>query len=79
MDISNLNMVSQFLHILLTLFLQKIILSLYIMSGTTKDSQFRLYIHNRIGGVMIIVLFSSLIDRGFEVRSDQTKENRIGI
>ena len=64
MDISNLNMVSQFLHILLTLFLQKIILSLYIMSGTTKDSQFRLY---------------SLIDRGFEVRSDQTKENRIGI
>jgi hypothetical protein len=28
----------------------------------------------RIGGVMIIVLASSVVDRGFESRSNQTKD-----
>ena len=56
------------------------------MSRTTKDNQFRfgfkkklIIIHSCISGVMIIVLFWSLIDRGFKVRSGQTKENRFGI
>jgi uncharacterized membrane protein YccC len=34
---------------------------------------------NRIGGVMISVLTSGVVDRGFEPRSDQTKEYEIGI
>ena len=34
---------------------------------------------NRIGGVMIIVLASSVIDRGFEPRWGQTKDYEIGI
>ena len=34
---------------------------------------------NRIGGVMVGVLASSVVDRGFEPRSGQTKDYRIGI
>jgi hypothetical protein len=34
---------------------------------------------NRIGGVMVSVLTSGVVDRGFEPRSDQTKEYEIGI
>ena len=34
---------------------------------------------NRFGGVMVSVLFSSAIDRGFEPRSGQTKYFKIGI
>ena len=34
---------------------------------------------NRIGGVMVSVLISSAVDRGFEPQSDQTKDNKIGI
>jgi hypothetical protein len=34
---------------------------------------------NRIGGVMISVLASSTVDRGFEPRSGQTKDYKIGI
>ena len=34
---------------------------------------------NRIGGVMVRVLASSVVDPGFEPRSDQTKDNKIGI
>ena len=34
---------------------------------------------NRIGGVMVCVLASSVVDRGFEPRSGQTKDNKIGI
>jgi hypothetical protein len=33
---------------------------------------------SRIGGVMISVLASSTIDRWFESRSGQTKDNKIG-
>ena len=33
----------------------------------------------RIGGVMVSVLDSSAINRGFELRSGQTKEYKIGI
>ena len=35
--------------------------------------------HNRIGGVMVSVLASSAIDRGFEPLSGQTKNYEIGI
>jgi hypothetical protein len=34
---------------------------------------------NRIGGVMVRVLASSVVGRGFEPRSGQTKHNKIGI
>ena len=36
-------------------------------------------IHNSIGGVMVSMLTSSVIDRGFEPWSGQTKDNKIGI
>ena len=35
--------------------------------------------HNRIGGVMVSVLASGVVDRGFESRSGQTKDYTIGI
>jgi len=34
---------------------------------------------NRIGGVILSVLASNPVDRGFEPRSGQTKDNKIGI
>jgi hypothetical protein len=34
---------------------------------------------NRIGGVMVSVLTSNAVDRGFEPRSGQTKDYEIGI
>ena len=34
---------------------------------------------NRIGGIMVSVLASSVVDRGFESRSGQTNDNKIGI
>jgi hypothetical protein len=34
---------------------------------------------NRIGGVMVSVLTSSAVDRGFEPRSGQTKNYKIGM
>ena len=37
------------------------------------------YNTNRIGGVMVSVLASSTVDRGFEPRSGQTKDYIIGI
>ena len=35
--------------------------------------------YNRIGGVMVNVLASNAVDRGFEPRSSQTKDFNIGI
>ena len=35
--------------------------------------------NNHIGGVMVSVLASSVVDRGFEKRSGQTKDYKIGI
>jgi hypothetical protein len=37
------------------------------------------YIGNRISGVMVSVLASSVVDRGFEPRSGQTKDYKTGI
>ena len=39
----------------------------------------RYNIMNRIGGVMVSVLASSAVDRGFENRSSQTKDYNIGM
>jgi hypothetical protein len=36
-------------------------------------------IFNRIGGVMVSMLASSAVDRGFKPRSGQTKDYKIGI
>jgi hypothetical protein len=38
-----------------------------------------LYKYNHIGGVMVSVLALSVADRGFEPRSCQTKDYKIGI
>ena len=35
--------------------------------------------HSKIGGVVVGVLASSAVDRGFELRSGQTKDCKIGI
>ena len=37
------------------------------------------YLHNHIGGLIVSVLSSSAVDRGFEPRSDQTKDYKIGL
>ena len=37
------------------------------------------FLSNRIGGVMVNVLVSSAVDRGFEPQSGQTKDYEIGI
>jgi hypothetical protein len=37
------------------------------------------FIFNRIGGVMVSVLVSSRVDRGFEPRTGQIKNYKIGI
>ena len=34
---------------------------------------------NRIGGRMVSMLALSVVDRGFESRSDQTKDTKIGM
>jgi hypothetical protein len=34
---------------------------------------------NRIGGVMVSLLASSAVDRGFDPRSGQTKDYKVGI
>jgi hypothetical protein len=37
------------------------------------------YVENRIGGVMVSVFASSVVDRGFEPRSGQTKDYKISM
>ena len=44
-----------------------------------KMTRFHWKTTNRTGSVMIIVLASSVVDRGFEHRSDQTKDYKISI
>ena len=34
---------------------------------------------NRVGGVMVSVLASGVVDRGFEPRSGQTKDYKMGV
>ena len=40
---------------------------------------FVFFLFNRIGGILFSVLTSSMVDRGFESRSGQTKDYKIGI
>ena len=48
--------------------------------GTYMYSSGNLYDEeNRIGDVMVCVLISSVVDRGFEPRTSQAKEYKIGI
>jgi len=50
--------------------------SLFLQSGHFRC----LYeITNRIGGVMVSVLVTSIVDRGLRPRSGQTKDYKIGI
>ena len=44
-----------------------------------KDNKKKIKIGNRIGSIMVSVLASSAIDCGYEPRSGQTKECKIGI
>ena len=43
------------------------------------DISYDITIFNRIGGVMVSVLASNVLDRGFEPRSGKTKDYEIGI
>jgi hypothetical protein len=60
-------------------------LEVQAMFSLSKDCWFqcldslRLSCRNRLCGVMVSVLASSVVDRGFEHRSDQTKEYKIDI
>ena len=46
---------------------------------TVKVNDLSSVIYNRIGGVMVSVLASSVVDHGFEPRSGQTKDYKIGM
>jgi hypothetical protein len=45
----------------------------YLLCATTLQKV------NHIGSVMVSVLASSAVDRGFEPRSGQTKDHKIGV
>jgi hypothetical protein len=59
------------------------------LSSTTKATRYEIVfgqhtkssfdVMNRSSGVMVSVLDTSAVDRGFEYRSDQTKDYTIGI
>ena len=49
------------------------------MRCNDRDARFLLDQRNHIGGVMVSVLASSAVDRGFESRSGQTKDYNNGI
>ena len=59
-----------FCRSLFVLFLLAIVLSVFLITS----SKF-----NRVGGVMVSVLASSAVDGGFELRSRQTEDDKIGI
>ena len=53
-----------------------------IEKGIFNAGSFTVYFQtdkNRIGGIMVSVLTSSVVDHGFEPRSGQTKDYKIGI
>ena len=54
-------------------------LSKYNRIGGVMVSVLALGKYNRIGGVMVSVLALSAVDRGFDARSGQTKDYKIGI
>ena len=54
------------------------VLYLYWKKRKTRNAHYA-YCQNGISGVMVSVLASSAVDRGFEPRSSQTKEYRIGM
>ena len=47
------------------------------MSLHVNVSLKKLFQYNRIGGMMVAVLASSAVDRGFECRSGQTKDYKL--
>ena len=51
----------------------------YLCTNVNFDTKGTQYQVNRIGGVMVSVLASIVIDRGFEPWSGQTKNYKIGI
>ena len=54
---------------------------MYIIAKSINLQTYRIFLHkhNRIGGVMVSVIASSMVDRGFEPRSGQTKDYKIDI
>ena len=56
--------------------LHRVHIAIYLLATVLSD---RLRLSDRIGGVMASVLASSVEDRGFEHRSDQNKDYKIGI
>ena len=54
--------------------------NIYIQSHQQyTESSIYMYTHYRIGGLMVSVLVSSAVDRGFESQSGHTKDCKIGI
>ena len=51
----------------------------YILTNPIKCKAISLWSNNRIGGVMVIGLASSAVDRRFESQSGNTKDYDIGI
>ena len=49
-------------------------LNYYNSDGISTELKLNVKISNRIGDVMVSVLSSSAVDRGFEPRSGQTKD-----
>ena len=50
-----------------------------LLKHVPLHSRFSHLIINHIGGVMVSVLASSVVDRGFDPRSGQTKDYKIDI
>ena len=53
--------------------------SIKIISCKTFNKLYYITLVNRIDGVMVSVLASSVVDRGFEPQSGQTKDYKIGM
>ena len=54
-------------------------LTIYSLIEWHRNTMRHIIMFNCIGGVMLSVLVSSVVDRGFELQSYQTKHYKIGI
>ena len=50
-----------------------------LLPSYKRESPFYSHVENRIGGVMVNVFVASVMNRGFEPRSGQTKDYKIDI
>ena len=70
------------LHLLcldLVVFVLMLLIRSYPLKYTCSIPKFFIFIHDRLGGVMVRVLAPSAEGRGFDPRPGQTKDFKIGI